>query len=46
MVVGVGIICDALSCGGGSCAVFSDTVVLQRERVGEMTFRCTCVCVR
>ena len=31
-VVGVGI-CDALSCGGGSCAVVCDTVAL-KGRVG------------
>ena len=28
VVVGVGI-CDALSCGGGSCAVVCDTVALK-----------------
>ena len=44
MVVGFGIF-DALSCGGGSCAVVSDTTTycrLERERVGVVTFRCTC----
>ena len=33
-VVGVGIICRALSCGGGSCAVVCDATTVALKGVG------------